>query len=280
MRWTRESHQIQKPKPGCARSQPPLTHRTQLGGRLNLWWTGSEAGSPRSASLWPWETLTTPFQTSRSALKRSSLPMMPQREKPMFGPASLSHFWASSQAQLSGLNARIGINWGAESLPPHGQPRVRDLGVDVLISCRQRRDHLLIVGLRLNLLLAIFVPRRVLALGNPFAAALSAGVSLRKLSNSSLLCRAGACGASTTVTISRSWLILFRSKGILAPRVWPQRASPTRQWYQPNLIRGSLLSALCRSASTQAAAVCSLAPACTKRRNDHVLTYHAFLPCD
>jgi hypothetical protein len=79
--------------------------------------------------------------------------------------------------------------------------RVLGLGVDVLISSRRRRDHLLIVGLRLNLLLAIFVPRRVLALGNrhsgvsvalrrevlPFAAALSAGVSLRKLSNSSLL---------------------------------------------------------------------------------------------
>lgn len=81
--------------------------------------------------------------------------------------------------------------------------RVRGLGVDVLISSRRRRDYLFIVGLRLNLnlLLAIFVPRRVLSLVNghsgvsvalrravlPFAAALTAGVSLRKLSNSSLL---------------------------------------------------------------------------------------------
>jgi hypothetical protein len=38
-----------------------------------------------------------------------------------------------------------------------------------------------------------------LFLGIQSGAAISAGVSLRKLSNSSLLCRAGACGASTTV---------------------------------------------------------------------------------
>jgi threonyl-tRNA synthetase len=40
------------------------------------------------------------------------------------------------------------------------------------------------------------------------------------------------------------------------------------------------LSALCRPASTQAAAVDSLAPACTKRRNDQALLMNFSLSCD
>ena len=65
--------------------------------------------------------------------------------------------------------------------------RVRGLSVDVLISCRRRRDHLLTVGFRLNLLLAIFVPRRVLALGNGHSGvsvALRRAVLLGRLSES------------------------------------------------------------------------------------------------
>jgi hypothetical protein len=78
------------------------------------------------------------------------------------------------------------MNWGAESLPPHGQPPGSGPRCRVLISCRRRRDHLLIVGLRAESAPRHFCAQAGSCPGNAFAAAVSAGVSLRKLSNSSL----------------------------------------------------------------------------------------------
>ena len=90
-------------------------------------------------------------------------------------------------------------------------------------------------------------------------ALLGAGGSLRRRRRVSAM-----AGVEDKVMVSRSWPSLFRSEGILAPRVLPWRASPIRRWYRSNLIRGSLLSTSGPgSAESQHAELCRASLVCS-----------------
>ena len=93
----------------------------------------------------------------------------------------------------------------------------------------------------------------------PVLALLGAGGSLRPRRRVSAM-----AGVEDKVMVSRSWPSLFRSEGILAPRVLPWRASPIRRWYRSNLIRGSLLSTSGPgSAESQHAELCRASLVCS-----------------